>query len=414
MTPRPRCWVRFPGVRVVALGLGLAAAGCGSGSVEQPATVAPAARVFVVNNHSTAGQWTVSVIDPASDRVVASIPVSAQPHHIYAIPGRSLAYVTHLAGNVIDILDLLSDRVVGTVRTGDGPRHLTLSRDGTRAYTDDFVGGTVTAVDTASGRTLGVVPVGKQPNYDVVSRDGRLLFVALSGQSDVAVVDTSTLRVLRTVSVGLDPALKPSHPFDVALTRDGSQVMVTGAGDNSLSLISVATLQVSGTIALGGGSGPVFGQDQPQKLNVTVSREGRTAWVGDQANGRVDVVDLATATLAATLPAGLGADIVYQAHAGPAASRGVVTARYASTVTVISVDRPRVVASIGVPGGPHNLAFSPDGTRAFISCRSGNAVVVIDLQQLTVVTAIPVGSFPDGILYVSYSGQHALSTQDMS
>jgi hypothetical protein len=80
-------------------------------------------RVYAVNNMSTDGsRWTVSLIDPDSMRVVEDIPVGPQPHHIYPVPDRNIAYISHLAGNGLDVLDMVSNQVVGRVATGSGPR----------------------------------------------------------------------------------------------------------------------------------------------------------------------------------------------------------------------------------------------------------------------------------------------------
>jgi YVTN family beta-propeller protein len=295
---------------------------------------------------------------------------------------------------------MVSNSVVAHVLTGFGPRHLEFSPDGRLAYTDDFVGDTVSAVDTASGRTIGIVRVGRHPNHSVPSADGRLLFVANSGESTVSVIDTRSLRVVDTVTVGLAPRAKPSHPFDLLLSPDGTQVVVTGAGDNSLSFVNAQTRTEVASVSIGGAHTTAPGRDLEQQLNVRLTPDGSYAWVGNQAGSTWSVVSLAGHRPVAELPAGLGADILFQPPAGPAAGLGIGTARYSSRMTVVDTAHPALLRTVATAPGSHIVTFNRDWTLAFVSCRPGNAVSVIDLRTWTDVRDIPVGVFPDGIVYV--------------
>lgn len=375
-----------------------------------PAPGTPCERVYAVDNQSQDGvHWTVSVIDPRRRAVASRIEVAPRPHHIYPVPGHTIAYVSHFTGRRLEVLDMLTDRVTGEVTTGEGPRHLEFSPDGRVAYTDDYAGGTVSAIDTASGRTLGIVRVGAQPNYNAVSSGGRYVFVANSGESTVSVIDSRALRVVRTVTVGRRPAVTASHPFDLVLTPDGRQVVVTGAGDNSLSFIDTRTFQETASIALGGAAVEVPGQEQTQRLNVRIRTDGRDAWVGDQANSAWSVVDVISHALVSRIPAGLGADILFQPAGGPARGLGIGTARYSRRMTVVDPEHPARRRDVVTALGSHMIAFSRDWTLAYVSCRPGNAVSVIDLRTMEDVDDIAVGRFPDGIVDVWFD--HGVAEQ---
>jgi YVTN family beta-propeller protein len=57
-----------------------------------------------------------------------------------------------------------------------------------------------------------------------------------------------------------------------------------------------------------------------------------------------------------------------------------------------------VVATVGVGDRPDRVAFTPDGSTAYISNRTGNTVSVLSLESNTVVATIPVGSLPQGVV----------------
>jgi YVTN family beta-propeller protein len=371
----------------------------GMGGGPPLATVLPPTgeRVYVVSNHDADGaSGTVSVIDPRTMTVVDRIPVRREPQIIYPVPGRNIAYVSHLFGQRLEVLDLVSDSVVQDIRTGLGPRHLAFSPDRRFAYTDDFLGDTVTAIDTVTGRSIGVVPVGHHPDHNVVSTEGRYVFVANNGGSSVSVIDTRVLRVVSTITVGLDPARRPSHPVDLALSPDGSQVVVTGAGDNSLSFISTQTRAELTSVAIGGVRAEVPGEDQNRMLNVRLTPDGAYAWVGNQTSSRWSVVSLVGHRLVAELPGGRGADILFQPLAGPAGGLGLGTARFSDRMTVVDPRHPALLRTIATAPGSHLLTFNQDWTLAFVSCRAGNAVSVIDLRTMTDVRDVPI-LVPDGI-----------------
>jgi YVTN family beta-propeller protein len=52
---------------------------------------------------------------------------------------------------------------------------------------------------------------------------------------------------------------------------------------------------------------------------------------------------------------------------------------------------PRQVATVVMKGGGYWMAFSPDGTRRYISERVGNTVAVIDTDSRATVARIAVG-----------------------
>ena len=84
----------------------------------------------------------------------------------------------------------------------------------------------------------------------------------------------------------------------------------------------------------------------------------------------------------------------------PSGSFAYIANRAAGVVTVVDTAVDKVVATIPSPDGPPQyLAFSPDGSRLYVSVfqdsdRSINEVAVLDTQTNTVLTTIKVGTRP--------------------
>lgn len=68
-----------------------------------------------------------------------------------------------------------------------------------------------------------------------------------------------------------------------------------------------------------------------------------------------------------------------------------------NTVSVINILDNTVVANIQVGSVPYEIAFTPDGNRAYVTNALSNSVSVIDVLSATVSATIPVGTSPIGI-----------------
>jgi DNA-binding beta-propeller fold protein YncE len=67
-------------------------------------------------------------------------------------------------------------------------------------------------------------------------------------------------------------------------------------------------------------------------------------------------------------------------------------------VSVFDARTYREVARLEVGRGSANIGFTRDGATAFISIRGRNAVAVVDVSRLEVVSEIPVGTEPQGLI----------------
>ena len=57
------------------------------------------------------------------------------------------------------------------------------------------------------------------------------------------------------------------------------------------------------------------------------------------------------------------------------------------------------MADVATAAGAHALAFTPDGSTAFVTNHLSASVSVVDAQTRAVKTSIPVGQKPDGVVY---------------
>jgi len=67
------------------------------------------------------------------------------------------------------------------------------------------------------------------------------------------------------------------------------------------------------------------------------------------------------------------------------------------TVQVIDVASNAIVATIPVGKRPWNMALTPDGGKLYVACGRSDAVAVIDTVSNRKIAEVPVGKLPWGV-----------------
>src|SRR5579862_4601350 len=143
-------------------------------------------RIYVTNEVS--GDMTV--IDSASYKVVATVPLGKRPRGIHASPDRKTIYValsgSPIAGPDVDestlpppdksadgigVFDVAQNRVVRVIKGGSDPENFDISHDGTQLYISNEDDSAISVVDIASGNVVKSAKVGAQPEGVKVTPD---------------------------------------------------------------------------------------------------------------------------------------------------------------------------------------------------------------------------------------------------
>ena len=98
-------------------------------------------------------------IDPATRRVIASIPLPFAPASVAA--GREGVWVTAQLDDEVARIDPTTNRIVATVRVGREPLGVAVG-DGA-VWVANTLDRTLTRIDPASNRVVATVPIGRSP-----------------------------------------------------------------------------------------------------------------------------------------------------------------------------------------------------------------------------------------------------------
>src|SRR5689334_12224813 len=86
-------------------------------TLPEASTVLAQTKAYVTN----AGDHTVSVIDTASNTVVATVPVGLFPSGIAVTPNGAFVYATNFGGGTVSVIDATTNTVIATVSVGVAP-----------------------------------------------------------------------------------------------------------------------------------------------------------------------------------------------------------------------------------------------------------------------------------------------------
>jgi YVTN family beta-propeller protein len=106
---------------------------------------------------------TVSVIDAATNSVVATVSVGTQPIGVAVNPAGTLVYVANNTADTVSVTDTSTNTVAATVPVGSGPFGIAVNPAGTFVYVANFVSNTVSVIDSGTNVVVATVPVGTQP-----------------------------------------------------------------------------------------------------------------------------------------------------------------------------------------------------------------------------------------------------------
>ncbi len=316
-----------------------------------------------------------------SEAFLAAVLVLALPAH--AAP---FAYISNQSSNNVSVIDIATNTVVAIVPVGSGPGGVAVNPGGTRAYVVNVGARNVSVIDTGTNSVIATVVAGSGPTGVALNPAGTFAYVVDYNSNGVYVIDTASNTVAPSVSVG-------SSPFAVAVNSAGTRAYVTNFGSNTVSVIDTASNTVVATVATA--------TTRPNA--VAVNPAGTRVYVTHDSSTTVSVIDTATNTVVGTIAVGTGVGTValgtgsYGVAFNPAGTRAYVANDGSNDVTVINTATDTVIANVPVGTAPRGVALDPTGTFAYVGNRSSNDVSVIDTVSNTVVTTVAVGSAPGGI-----------------
>ncbi len=307
-----------------------------------PTVVHDPPRIYVPNSLSN----TVTVIDPTTYKVIATVRVGREPQHVVPSWDLRTLWVNDDLGNNLVPIDPRTGHFGHPVYVHD-PYNLYFTPNGRYAI---VMASNDRELDFLDPHTMAVRERVHVPclgvNHADFSLDGRFFIVSCEFSGQLLKVDTEKMAVVGVLSLP-----RPSMPQDVKVAPDGHVFYVADMMHNGVWLVDGSTLRVRGFLHTGSGAHGEY-----------VSRDSRILYVSDRGAGAITRIDMRTDQVVGTwrLPGGGSPDM-----GGLSADGRVLwlSGRYDNVVYAISTATGRLLAKIPVGAGPHGLCVFPQPGR---------------------------------------------------
>ena len=291
---------------------------------------------------------------------------------------------------------------------------------------------TLAIIDPSDMKITAKVPTGFSPHEVVLTPDGKTAFVANYGDgpnpgNSISVIDIATAKEVRRVDVS--PLIRPHglHLIGGKLyfTAEANRMIarydpaankvdwMMGTGQNgSHMVVGTADQKKFYTANIGSDSVtaielPPFTQQPPRPIShipvgkqpeaIDISPDGKEVWIGLNAEGMVEVVDVVGYKSVAKLNIG---GRPYRVKFTPDGKQVVCTMIPSKELLVIDAATRKEVKRIKLESIPLGIVFSADGKTAFVTAGQPDIVLKVNMESGQITGRVDTGKVPDGVAVV--------------
>jgi YVTN family beta-propeller protein len=201
-----------------------------------PSAISPDGLSLFVPNHNMvqggAGDNVLDVIDLATQKVIQSITVKANPHWAVVDNKNGRLYVSNHQSALVTVLNAKTNQIITTIQTGETPHSEALSPDDSRLAVTSYSGNMVFLINTATDQMIKQIPVGSEPLDVTYSPDGRYLFTVNNLSNTVTVIDTADNLVIAEIPTG-------KAPTSISVLPNGRQAYVTDENSSAIEILNL-------------------------------------------------------------------------------------------------------------------------------------------------------------------------------
>jgi YVTN family beta-propeller protein len=312
-------------------------------------------RLYVLNSLSD----DMTVIDVASDEIIASVPVGPQPHGIASPASQDVLYVSTERDGGLTVVDLKTNEITGKYPVlATRPNEIEVTSDGRFVYAPIFADGEYRVLDTRQKKVVATLPTPGGPHNVVVSPDDRYMYLApLKSRGEgspentkIYVADVRTHSIVDSIELG-------NAPRPVVISPDGKRLYV-----NTDNLMGFLVVDTASRKVVAQAEYPLTDEERasPSRSHgIGVTPDGREVWSTDINHGVVHVFD-------------------------------------------VTGETPKPIARMPTGNQPLWLTVSKDGKRVFVSNKADDTISVFDVATKREVDRIQLehGKGPQRILVV--------------
>jgi DNA-binding beta-propeller fold protein YncE len=315
---------------------------------------------------------TLSIVDPATFKVIARMPSGPDPHEVIASDDGRTAYISNYgsgAYNTLGVIDLVGQKAMAPIDLGAlrGPHGLQFA-------------------------------------------SGKVWFTAEAAKA-IGSYNPATAKIDLILGTG------QNRTHMVFVTDDLKRIVTSNVSSATMTIIEKSEGGGRGPGGPGGpppGNAPGRGPGGPGRgpqsdWNETVvpvgrgaegfdvSPDGKEIWAANAQDGTISVLDFAGKRVVATLNANVnGAN---RLKFTPDGKLVFVSTLNGPDLVIIDAATRKERTRVKVGRGGAGILVPADGARAYVACTPDDYIAIIDLKSLAVTGHIDAGKQPDGLAW---------------
>lgn len=306
---------------------------------------------------------TVSLIDLASRKTVATIPTGIGPHEVAVSPDGKIAVVANYGaqtpGSTLTVIDIPAKKLLKTIDLGDYRRpHGLVWLKGNEVAVTAEANKALLVVDVNKGKVLGAVITDQNVSHMVVvSPKLSRAFVANIGSGSVTVIDLKAMGRIADIQTA-------AGAEGIDISPDEKEVWVSNRAANTVSVIDTGSLKVTATLE---------SKDFPIRVKFTPG--GKHVLVSNARSGDIAIFDAA-------------------------GKKEIKRVSMEVKANEASNSSGRIFGTqFGQSPVPVGILVAPGLDHAFVANTNADIVTVVDLKTWQIVDRLTAGKEPDGLGY---------------
>jgi DNA-binding beta-propeller fold protein YncE len=324
---------------------------------------------------------TLAIVDPATLKPLARIPVGDDPHEVVASADGRTAYVSNYGFgrfHTITVIDVAGQKPKGVIELGAlrGPHGLDFLKD--KVWFTAEASKAIGSYDPATDKIDWIMGTGQNRTHMIyVFPDAKKILTTNVSSATVTILEHTE------GAAGMSPGVP--HGASPGGGQPGAGMPPPGTGRPGGPMPGAPGGDWNETvIPVGRGS-----------EGFDVTPDLKQAWVANAGDGTISVIDIDAKKVTATLPANArGANRLKFTPDGKLALMSA-----GPELVIMDVGTQKEVKRIPIGHGSGGVLVQPDGERAYVACSPDGYVVVIDMKKLEITGHIEAGGNPDGLAW---------------
>ena len=336
--------------------------------------------------------------------------------HAQSTPAKSLLVLSK-ADHTLSIVDPATLKVVARMPSGPDPHEVIASTDGKTAYISNYGGGaynSITPVDLVEQKSLPPIDLGPlRGPHGLMYVGGKVWFTAEAAKV-IGSYDPATKKVDWVLGTG------QNRTHMVFVTDDLKRIITSNVSSATMTIIEKsAPGGRGGGPGPGGpggpppggpppGGGPPMGSPQGDwdetvvavgrgAEGFDVSPDGKEIWAANAQDGTISILDFAGKKVIQTLAANVAS--ANRLKFTPDGKHVFVSLLRGKDAAVFDAATRAEVKRVPIGTGAAGIEMQPEGARVYIACTPDDYVAIVDLKTLEVVGRIDAGKQPDGMAW---------------